>query len=90
MNKIMLALLAALSIVSFAGCKKKGGGAAAEAMAKMEGFSKEMCECKDKACVDKVNENMTKWGTEMAKTAGKADESESGASRLTTRYRRTD
>jgi len=73
MNKIMLALLAAVSILSFTGCKKKGG-AAGEAMAKMETFSKEMCECKDKACADGVNKKMSDWGTEMAKTAGKAEE----------------
>src|SRR6478672_2278910 len=69
MNKLTFALVAALSLATF-GCKKKGGGAAAEALSKMEGFSKSMCECKDKACADKVNEEMTKWGTEMAKNAG--------------------
>ncbi len=69
MNKLMIAFVATASLFTF-GCKKKGG-AAGEAMAKMEGFSKTMCECKDKACADKVNEDMTKWGTEMAKTAGK-------------------
>ena len=68
MSKLTFALVAALSLATF-GCKKKGG-AAAEAVAKMEGFSKSMCDCKDKACADKVNEDMTKWGTEMAKSAG--------------------
>ena len=70
MSKLTFALVAALSLATF-GCKKKGG-AAAEAVAKMEGFSKSMCDCKDKACADKVNEDMTKWGTEMAKNAGAA------------------
>jgi hypothetical protein len=50
------------------GCKKKGGS---DAIAKMEGFQKSMCECKDKACADKVSADMASWGTEMAKTAGK-------------------
>jgi hypothetical protein len=72
MNKLMIASLAALSLFTVAGCKKKGG--ASDAIAKMEGFSKSMCECKDKACADKVNADMTTWGTEMAKTAGKGDE----------------
>ena len=72
MSKLMIGFVAALSLASF-GCKKKGGGAAAEALAKMEGFSKSMCECKDKACADKVNEEMTKWGTEMAKNAKPGD-----------------
>jgi hypothetical protein len=31
-----------------------------------------MCQCKatDRACADKVNDGLTKWGTEMAKKAG--------------------
>jgi hypothetical protein len=70
MSKLMIGFVAALSLASF-GCKKKGG-AAGEAVAKMEGFQKQMCDCKDKACADKVNEDMSKWGTEMAKTAGAA------------------
>jgi hypothetical protein len=69
MHKIMLVLVAALSMSVAAGCKKKGG--AGEAIAKMEEFQKAMCECKDKACADKVQEDMTKWGTEQAKTAAK-------------------
>jgi hypothetical protein len=72
MTKLMITSMAALSLFSVTGCNKKKGGAAAEAIAKMEGFSKDMCECKDKACADKVNDAMAKWGTEMAKTAGAA------------------
>ncbi len=71
MNKLTISFVAAMSLLAFAGCKKKGG-AAGEAVAKMEGFQKSMCDCKDKACADKVNEDMSKWGTEMAKTAGAA------------------
>ncbi len=71
MNKLTISFLAAMSLLAFAGCKKKGG-AAGEAVAKMEGFQKSMCDCKDKACADKVNEEMAKWGTEMAKNAGAA------------------
>lgn len=37
------------------------------AVTKMEGFQIRMCECKVKACADKVNDDMTAWGTEMAK-----------------------
>ncbi len=48
------------------------GGAAGAAVAKMEEFQTQMCTCKDKACADKVNEDMTKWGTEMARNAGAA------------------
>ena len=42
---------------------------AKESLAKMEGFQKRMCACKDKKCADKVNDDMTKWGTEMAKNS---------------------
>ncbi len=45
------------------------GDSASSAVAKMEEFSKRMCDCKDKACADVVNEDMTKWGTEMARNA---------------------
>jgi hypothetical protein len=67
MQKFMIAVVAAASLFTI-GCKKKGGGG--DTVAKMEEFQKKMCDCKDKACSDKVNEEMTKWGTEMAKTAG--------------------
>ena len=67
MNKLMLSLMAAAALFAFGACKKKGG--ASDAIAKMEGFQKAMCDCKDKACADKVNEDMTRWGTEMAKNA---------------------
>ncbi|MBA2545164.1 MAG: hypothetical protein H0V17_36315, partial [Deltaproteobacteria bacterium] len=70
MSKLMFVFAAAVSLATFTGCKKKGGGAAGEAVAKMEGFQKSMCDCKDKACADKVNEDMAKWGTEMSKNAG--------------------
>lgn len=50
--------------------KEEPEGAAAEAVAKMEAFQERMCSCTDKFCADRVNEDMTTWGTEMAKTAG--------------------
>jgi hypothetical protein len=67
MHKVLLVFVAALSLVTVTGCKKKGGGG--EALAKLEGFSKSMCECKDKACADKVQADMTKWSEEQAKQA---------------------
>jgi hypothetical protein len=70
--KITLVLCAALSLFAATGCKKKGGG---EMLSKLEGFSKQMCECKDKECAEKVNAEMVKWTTEASKdAAGKADE----------------
>jgi hypothetical protein len=73
MRKITLIAAAVMSMFIAAGCKKSGG-AAGEAASKMEGFAKSMCECadkKDKACGDKVQEDMKKWTDEMSKSAGK-------------------
>jgi hypothetical protein len=49
----------------------KGGVEAAIEMVIL--FSDRMCACKDKACADKVNEDYTKWGMEMAKDARPSD-----------------
>lgn len=68
MKNLSIAFLAALSLVSFAGCKKKGG--ASDNIAKMSDFKDQMCKCTDKACADKVTEAMTKWGQDMAKEGG--------------------
>jgi hypothetical protein len=68
MKNLSIAFLAALSLMSFAGCKKKGG--ASDAIAKMSDFKDQMCKCADKACADKVTESMTKWGQDMAKEGG--------------------
>jgi hypothetical protein len=40
-----------------------------DAIDKMAEFSNRMCQCKDKPCADRVQDDMTKWGTEMAKNA---------------------
>ena len=76
MKNLTIAFLAAASLFTVGACKKKGGGDAGEAMAKMSEFADDMCKCKDKACADKVQEGMTKWSTDMAAKGGakKADE----------------
>jgi hypothetical protein len=76
MKNLTIAFLAAASLFTVSACKKKSGGGAGEAMAKMSEFADEMCKCKDKACADKVQEGMTKWSTDMAAKGGdkKADE----------------
>ena len=68
MKNLSIAIIAALSLLSFAGCKKSGGGS--NAIAKMGEFKDQMCKCTDKACADKVAEAMTKWTQEFAKEAG--------------------
>ena len=67
MNKWMIAF----ALLASAGCKKKGN----DAMAKMESFQSQMCACADKACADKVQDEMTKWAADAAKMA-KPDESD--------------
>jgi hypothetical protein len=64
MANLSLVLVSGLALASV-GCTKKGG--ANDAIAQLEELQKKMCDCKDKACADKVNEEMTKWGAEMAK-----------------------
>ena len=67
MKNLSIAFLAAVSLMSFAGCKKKAGG---DYMAKMTEFKDAMCKCADKACADKVTGDMTKWTADMAKEGG--------------------
>ncbi|MEO8707375.1 MAG: hypothetical protein ABI867_45530 [Kofleriaceae bacterium] len=65
--------MATLALFTVAGCKKKGGGAAGEALAKYESWTKAMCACKegDTACAKKVTDEQIKWGEEQAKNADK-------------------
>ena len=68
MKKIAFAFITALAVLSFAGCKKKGD----EALGKWEGWKKEMCECKDKACAEAVQKKVTDWSAKQP--AAKADD----------------
>jgi hypothetical protein len=68
MKNLSIAVLAALSLLSFAGCKKKGGS---DVAAKMGEFRDQMCKCTDKACADKVTESMAKWTQDNAKEGSK-------------------
>lgn len=70
MKNLTIAFLATASLFAVGACKKKGGGDAGEAVAKMTEFKDQMCACKDKACADKVQESMTKWSQDMAAKAG--------------------
>jgi len=70
MKKIMIVMLAAMSLAAI-GCKKKGG--MAEAMNKMGDFADKMCGCKDAKCAQGVSDEMTKWGQEQAKGGGDKD-----------------
>jgi hypothetical protein len=65
MKNLSIAIVATLSLLSFAGCKKSGGGS--NAVAKYTEFKDQMCKCTDKACADKVTEAMTKWTQDFQK-----------------------
>jgi hypothetical protein len=56
--------LTASVVFGLVGC---GGGASDKAMAKLEGAKNDMCACKDKACGDKVMEELVKWGEQFEK-----------------------
>lgn len=62
MKKIAFAFLCSMAVLSFAGCKKKGGGDAA--VAKAEEFKTKACKCKagEKECADKVIKEMMEYG----------------------------
>jgi hypothetical protein len=72
MQRQLFVIIATVALAMLGACKKKGG--MGDSIAKMEGFQKQMCDCKDKACADKVQDDMTKWGTEMAKNAKPGDD----------------
>lgn len=63
MKNLTIAFLAAASLFTVGACKKKND--AAEAVAKMTEFKDAMCKCTDKACADKVNADMMKYGESM-------------------------
>jgi hypothetical protein len=54
-----------------AGCKRDDGAREqAAAMEKMRTFMDAMCACKDKACADKVQDELNVWSEESARNAG--------------------
>ena len=71
MKNLSIAFLAAVSLVSFAGCKGKKG----DMMAKMTEYKEQMCKCTDKACADKVVAEMAK-GMEAEGKEGKTPDPE--------------
>ena len=74
MNKLSIAFLAAMSLAAV-GCRKDKGG---EAIAKMTELKRKMCACKDKACSEKVSEELAQWDQAQEKAAGDKPVSLSG------------
>ncbi len=69
MNRIAI-ILAVVSVLG--GCKKKSGGGLYVSMAKMSEFADTMCQCRDKACADSVQDRLTKWSTDLAEEEGES------------------
>lgn len=57
-------LLVGALVFGLGACSKSAGD---EALSKMEGFKNQMCECKDKACAEKVQKEMGEWFEKFAK-----------------------
>jgi len=68
MMKISIAFLAALSLAGL-GCHKDKNKAG-ESIAKLSEIQKKMCACKDKACTEKISEELTTWDLEQQKATG--------------------
>ena len=78
MKKISIAFVAAMALASF-GCKKKG---AAEAMGKMNDFRDKMCACKDKACADKVIDDLVTFMKDNKNARGDEEKAKAAGQRL--------
>jgi len=76
-QKTLIALLATVALAAF-GCKKKGSEGGADMMGKMTDLKNRMCACSagDKACADKINDEMKKWSEEHAKKGDHAADPE--------------
>lgn len=61
--------LVVVVVLSVAACKKSSGSRFEEVMAKMTQLRDAMCLCKDKACADKVQDDLNRWSAENAKNA---------------------
>ncbi len=67
----------AISLLVLAACPKTSDRARiAEAITKFRGFTDEVCACKDKACADKVSDDMAKWASTMASSSKEPKPSE--------------
>jgi hypothetical protein len=71
MKNLTITVVAALAVLSFAGCKKKGGET--YSLAKMEEFKAAMCKCTDRTCAEKVDAEMMKWSAENQKNSKGAE-----------------
>lgn len=63
-----LHLLASIALVLLAPACKKKGASAGEAIARFSEFTDRVCACKDRACTERVTEDMTKWSMDMQRS----------------------
>ena len=68
MKQISIAFLAAMSLAG-SGCHKDKNKAG-EAIARLTEIQKNMCACKDKACSEKLSEELSTWDQEQQKATG--------------------
>jgi hypothetical protein len=64
---VALATLAVMSTLVTSRLLRHKEDSFTKVMAQFSVFSDQMCACRDKACVDKVTDEMTRWSQEMAK-----------------------
>jgi hypothetical protein len=57
-------MLVASVVFGLGACGKDAGD---KALAKMEDFKNQICACKDKECLEKVQKDMTEWMESMSK-----------------------
>lgn len=53
-----------------------------ESLGQLEGFAKQMCECKDRQCADPINAAMTAWGERVSKGSSRGIPSSSQQQRM--------
>lgn len=70
MRNLLVVTVVVSAALASVGCKKKAASDADAAYAKLSAFKDQMCACTDKSCVEKVQDDMMKWGDEQAKKMG--------------------
>ena len=73
-------LPALLVLVAAPACKKRS--ATSRAIAEFAEFADRMCACKDQACADRLQEDMTKWSQELAAKSAPEKPSAADAKRM--------
>jgi hypothetical protein len=65
--------LVCAALAAATACKRRSGDGPDEGINAMVRFADLMCGCRDKACADKVQDEMTRWASQQAKQASPSD-----------------